>query len=243
MDQPIIYLIADAGNTQIKLVYFQGGSIKKEFRIDATDLKTVQKVIVDHNYHRSILSSVQSDQSTAALAAIIQPDVVLNHQTQLPIDISAYKTPETLGSDRVANMVAADHLSKGSNALVIDIGTCIKYDLILQGKYQGGAIAPGLQMRFKALHDYTGKLPLLEVEEKANLIGTSTALSIQSGVLNGMLAEMNEIIAQYNQQIQPLTIFLTGGDAKRFDKALKNSIFAEENLTVKGLHLILQHNG
>lgn len=237
------YLVVDAGNTQIKLVYFQQGEIQKVFRINIDDTSSVKKILVDHPYQKAILSSVQSIEATRTLKELIHPYVVLDQNTPLPIDLSNYKTIATLGTDRIANVVAAKELSKSTNALVVDIGTCIKYDLVSEGAYRGGGIAPGLEMRFKALHDYTGRLPLLAPQGDVKLIGDSTESSMQSGVLNGMIAELEGIITQYTQQFQPLTIFLTGGDAKRFDKALKNSIFAEENLTVIGLYLILQHNG
>lgn len=243
MEHGGLYLIVDAGNTQVKLVYFQEGEVHKVFRIDVGDFSTVKKIVTDHPYQKAILSSVQSLEATEKLKTFIQPDVIMDQNTPVPIDLSTYKTVNTLGTDRIANVVAANELSNSAHALVVDIGTCIKYDLVSEGAYQGGGIAPGLGMRFKALHDYTGRLPLLSYEEEVKLIGNSTHSSMRSGVINGMAAELEGIIAQYTQQFQPLTIFLTGGDAKRFDKALKNSIFAEENLTVIGLYLILQHNG
>lgn len=238
-----MYLIVDAGNTQVKLVYFEKDEIVLQFRFEASDLEEIEKCIAEHHYSKAILSSVQSDEAITALKSLITPDILLSQKTPLPISLDEYKTVSTLGADRIANAVAASQLSKTPNALVVDIGTCIKYDLVLENKYQGGGIAPGMNMRFKALHDFTGQLPLLQYEENITLIGKSTSESMQSGVIHGMLAEIQGIIQQYTQQFQPLTIFLTGGDAKRFDKALKNSIFAEENLTSKGLYLILQHNG
>lgn len=243
MKQDQTYLIADAGNTQVKLDYFQKDKIVLQFRFEANDLERIKKCIAEHNYSKAILSSVQSDEATAQLKSLITPNILLSQKTPLPVSLDEYKTVNTLGADRIANAVAASQLSTTANALIVDIGTCIKYDLILEDKYQGGGIAPGMNMRFKALHDYTGQLPQLQYEENTTLIGKSTSESIQSGVIHGMLAEIQGIIQQYTQQFQPLTIFLTGGDAKRFDKALKNSIFAEENLTSKGLYLILQHNG
>jgi type III pantothenate kinase len=243
MAQDQTYLIVDAGNTQVKLVYFQADNIVSSFRYGAEDLSEIKKCLKDNLYSRAILSSVQSDEATAKLSSLIRPEVVLSHKTSLPIDFSAYKTLNTLGTDRIANAVAANHLSSNENALVVDIGTCIKYDLVIQGKYQGGGISPGMNMRFKALHDYTGQLPALEFEENATLVGESTKEAMLSGVIQGMSAEINGIVERYTQQFQLLTIFLTGGDAKRFDKALKNSIFADGNLTVKGLYLILKHNG
>ncbi len=242
MENEHIRLVVDAGNTQVKLVYFQNDEIVNQSRFDATDLDGIEKFIFKNYFTEAILSSVQSDQATELLSNLIHPDLILTQKTRTPISFEEYQTIETLGADRIANAVAASCMSKTENTLVIDIGTCIKYDLIIQDRYQGGGIAPGMKMRFKALHDYTGQLPLLDFERETPLIGKSTKGSMLSGVINGMITEINGIVEQYTQQFQPLTIFLTGGDAKRFDKALKNSIFAEENLTVKGLHLILKHN-
>ena len=161
---------------------------------------------------------------------------------QLPISIEEYDTPKTLGTDRIANAVAAHHYSNTEQALVIDVGTCIKFDLVLKGKYQGGSISPGYAMRLKAMHEFTGALPQLELEDFSPTIGKSTKQAMLSGVINGIQAEISGFINYYTQQYQQLTIFLTGGDHKRFDKELKNSIFADDNLTIKGLYIILKHN-
>ncbi len=237
------YLIVDAGNTKVKLVFFEDEKISNQVRIDANDLEKLKRVLNHAQIDQSILASVQSDQATRKLQSMINPSVTLSHLTKLPIDLSAYTTVKTLGADRIANAVAAEQMSANNNALVIDIGTCIKYDCVVQKKYLGGGISPGLNMRFRALNEFTGQLPYLEYESFPPLAGTSTKEAIESGVVNGIIEELNGIVHRYAQQFQPLTIFLTGGDAKRFDKALKNSIFADENLTVKGLYLILKHNG
>tara|TARA_B100000508_G_scaffold75230_1_gene58642 strand:+ start:112791 stop:113522 length:732 start_codon:yes stop_codon:yes gene_type:complete len=243
MKQDHTYLIVDAGNTQVKLVYFQNGEIVSHDRLNADDVKKLEDHLKKNSYDKAILSSVQSDIDTRHLFDLIQPDVVLSKSTDLPIDLSSYETVNTLGADRIANAVAAAEFSQTENALVVDIGTCIKYDLVVSDQYQGGGISPGMEMRFKALHDYTGQLPLLEYEDEVPLIGKSTKGSMLSGVINGMINEISAVSAEYEREFSPLTIFLTGGDAKRFDKALKNSIFADEKLTVKGLYLILKHNG
>ncbi|MGM0478554.1 MAG: type III pantothenate kinase [Bacteroidota bacterium] len=237
------YLIVDAGNTKVKLVFFENDKIQKQLGIDANNLKELQRVLNYARFDQSILASVQSDKATSKLRSMIKPSVVLSHQTQIPVDLSAYKTVKTLGADRIANAVAAQQMSTSDHALVIDIGTCVKYDCVSKNKYLGGGISPGLDMRFRALHEFTGQLPYLTFESTPPFIGKSTDEAIQSGVVNGMIEELNGIVRRYEQQFQSLTIFLTGGDAKRFDKALKNSIFADENLTVKGLYLILKHNG
>jgi type III pantothenate kinase len=243
MEGNLLNLIVDAGNTQVKLVCFEKDQIVDQKRFDAADFDGIKVYLSNVQYKKSILSSVQSNKATEKLSTLIQPTIVLTKKTALPISLENYTTAETLGADRIANAVAANHLSKTNAALVIDVGTCIKYDVVDGDFYLGGGISPGLQMRFKALHDYTDLLPKLKFEENVTLIGNSTKNAILSGVILGMTAEINGIAELYTEQFQSLTIFLTGGDAKRFDKALKNSIFAEENLTVKGLNIILKNNG
>jgi len=236
------YCVVDAGNTQIKVVEFYNDEILQQQTIPLEDRNEIASTLIQLRPHKSILSSVLSKEDSQWLEECLKPHVVLNNSTALPISISDYKTPLTLGADRIANAVAAHHYSKTENALVIDTGTCIKFDLILGNKYQGGSISPGYAMRFKAMHDYTGALPNLEIEEINDFIGRSTKESMLSGVMNGIQAEINGFVAHYSQEYGPLTIFLTGGDYKRFDIVGKSSIFADNNLTVKGLYIILKHN-
>jgi len=148
-----------------------------------------------------------------------------------------------LGKDRVAAAAAATTIFPGENVLVIDAGTSITYDLITKnGTYLGGGISPGIMMRFKALNTFTGKLPLITEIDDAPLIGNDTPSSIKSGVLNGVLAEVNGIIDSYSNRFDTLKIIISGGDYKYFDKKLKNSIFATPNIVMQGLLEILKIN-
>lgn len=236
------YCIVDAGNTRIKVVDFENGDVINQTYISIDDKEGIRSILFLKKETISILSSVLNEKQRNWLVEILQPNVVLSNKTPLPITLDTYKTPETLGADRIANAVAANFYSILPNSLVIDIGTCIKFDFVQNGKFMGGSISPGYGMRLKAMHEFTGALPLLELEENSLLIGDSTKNAMMSGVLNGIHTEIEGFIQQYTQQYQPLTIFLTGGDRKRFDKELKNSIFADDYLTVKGLYLILKHN-
>ncbi len=236
------YCIVDAGNTQIKIVDFENNQIVQQQTLAINEEGKVKRMLSSRNKRTSLLSSVLNNKTTTWLARLMEPDLILNNNTPLPIDLGQYKTPETLGADRIANAVAANHLSSTEQALVIDMGTCIKFDLVIKGQYQGGSISPGYKMRLKAMHEYTGALPLLELENIAPLIGKDTKQAMLSGVINGVQSEINTFIDAYTQQYQQLTIFLTGGDHKIFDKELKNSIFADDNLTIKGLFIILRHN-
>ena len=126
---------------------------------------------------------------------------------------------------------------------MIDAGTCITYDFITkQCEYLGGAISLGIQMRYKALHEFTAKLPLLEPNELQNFIGVDTNTSIHSGVINGVSNEIDGIIKQYQKKYQELTVVLTGGDTYFLSKQLKSVIFAHPNFVLEGLHTILIHN-
>lgn len=236
------YRVLDLGNTALKVVDFQGDDVVLQKVFAWSEIVEFKNIVQKNFTDASILSSVVAEKQREEIIKFVHPTLVFDYQTPLPIAIDNYQTVETLGTDRIANVVAADHYSSTKAALVIDIGTCIKFDLIIDGKYQGGSISPGYQMRLKAMHQFTGALPLLNLEENAELIGVSTKSSMLSGVMNGIQAEIEGFIERYRRIYGTLTIFFTGGDHKRFDIELKNSIFADENLTVKGLCLILKHN-
>jgi type III pantothenate kinase len=156
---------------------------------------------------------------------------------------NAYATPKTLGNDRIALVSAASKLYPSQNVLVIDVGTCITFDIInSENQYLGGAISPGLQMRYRALNTFTENLPLLEPQEEVNLIGNTTMMSMHSGVIFGIISEIDGVISMYKSQYKDLTIILTGGDSVFLCKRLKNSIFANSNFLLEGLNYILEFN-
>jgi type III pantothenate kinase len=237
------YFVIDAGNSRVKIARFQNDELVDLKVFDVSQDFPLKLELEKIKTNPSILSSVVSEKRKKWLVETASPNVILSDKTELPISLDNYKTPQTLGADRIANAVAGYSLSKQQNTLVIDVGTCIKFDFVdAQGNYQGGSISPGMMMRFKAMHDYTGQLPLIDSPDESDLIGRSTFESMNTGVMIGMKAEIDGIIVLYKQKFTTLTIFLTGGDHKRFDKGLKNSIFAENNLTLHGLYLILKHN-
>jgi type III pantothenate kinase len=138
---------------------------------------------------------------------------------------------------------AASKLYPSQNVLVIDAGTCITFDIInSENEYLGGAISPGLQMRYQAMNTFTENLPLLEPEEDVDLVGNTTIKSMQSGVIFGITSEIDGVISMYNSQFKDLTIILTGGDSQFLCKRLKNSIFANSNFLLQGLNYILEFN-
>ena len=233
-------LVIDIGNTLIKLAIFNGNDLiysATESEINETVLEALYKRYTINN---GIVSSVRSDEEF-----LLKKHNFLNltHTTPLPLALN-YKTPETLGIDRIAAVVGSGVEYKDKNVLTIDLGTCITYDFLnAKNEYLGGAIAPGFQMRFKALNNYTEKLPLVEFDkENLNLVGNTTESSIISGVYNGMQNEIEGTINNYLSQYDDLKIVVTGGDRNLFDLEPKNRIFADEFLVQKGLNEILNYN-
>lgn len=234
-------LAIDIGNTLTKLAVFEGDKIVEvisEKEIKSADINTLVK-----NFDvQSIIVSSVADKNDLKELLKNHNFLVLNHNTPIPLQLK-YKTPETLGLDRIAAVVAAKKMY-AENVLVIDMGTCITYDFInADNEYLGGGISPGFKMRFKALNTFTQKLPLINFDNnKLMLVGNSTESSIISGVYNGMKNEVNGIINNYLSQYKNLKIVVTGGDRNLFDLEPKNRIFADEFLVLKGLNEILKYN-
>jgi len=193
---------------------------------------------------QAILSSVKpvDDEILQFLSGNFDLFIELDHLTELPIE-NLYETPETLGKDRLAAAVGANELFPDQNLLIIDAGTAITYDLVSEkNQFVGGNISPGLQMRFKALNHFTGKLPLISYSDEFQSIGKNTTDAIRAGVQNGILYEIDQTIDLFNRNYQNLQIVMTGGDSIFFDKKLNYSIFVHFNLTLIGLNRILEHN-
>jgi type III pantothenate kinase len=186
------------------------------------------------NYSREIIDYLSSQYGTC---------VELNHFTPIPL-VNRYRTPDTLGYDRIAAAVGAYTIYPGRNVLVIDAGTAITYDIVTSGgEFLGGNISQGVEIRFKSLNKYTNRLPYLErPAEVPPLVGGTTHEAIQSGVMNGLLFEMDGFIGALSQKYPKLQVVLTGGDAKYFVGKLKSTIFVDPNLNLIGLNRILEHN-
>lgn len=166
----------------------------------------------------------------------------LTSATELPIR-NLYLTPKTLGTDRLANAVAGNFLFPRKNVLVIDVGTCIKYDFVnARAEYLGGSISPGLSMRFRAMHEFTGKLPMVSEERPKVLTGRSTSEAMQTGVFAGVEEEIRGVISRYKKKYVQLAVVITGGDSRRFVRELNLSIFAAPDLVNLGLNEITRFN-
>lgn len=237
------YLVIDQGNTLIKVALFKNDNIEWIRTFSSfSSIEAQSSELNELNINAGIISSVSSDPVTITSLLPAINWLVLDQNTSLPV-INLYDTPETLGKDRIAGAVAASAIFPGKDVLIIDAGTAITYDLInKEKKYLGGSIAPGLGIRFKGLHTFTGRLPLYQPDYFIGVTGKNTYESIMSGVMTGTLFEMEGFISSYKEKYPELITILTGGDANYFDKISKSNIFALPNLVLNGLKLILQHN-
>ena len=233
-------LVIDAGNTRIKAAVFHNADLEEVHLFAKDDLHQLKTFVQKHNELPAIIASVKADKDTKWLKQLVPKAIVFATSMRIPLTI-AYETPETLGVDRLCNAIAAYDKARGA-CLVIDIGTCIKYDLTDDsGTYLGGAISPGMSMRFLAMHTFTGKLPLIEDHFVPEVLGKNTLDAMRSGVMHGIRNEIDGFAAHYSAQFPHLKIFLTGGDAQNFDLGHINGIFADENLTLRGLQITLAH--
>ncbi len=236
-------LVLDLGNTSQKLAVFSG---EEMVFIEIPELITTNLLLNIFNQFAidsAIISSViHHDKEIESVVHARCHCVVLDHNTPLPL-VNKYESPETLGKDRLAAVVAGNHLFPHKDVLVIDAGTCIKYDFInSKSEYLGGAISPGLQMKFIALHTFTEKLPLVELNHFNSLVGKNTSESLLSGVVNGSIAEIDGIIDRYSAIYPQIQVVLSGGDAEYLVSKLKNKTFAVSYIVLNGLKIILDYN-
>lgn len=238
-------LIIDAGNTSVKLAVFDRGTLifrqEAKFEYAARQVKEICDLYPKISH--SILSSFGNlDHKVMAVLAVFCEVHELSPSSKVPFK-NSYATPQTLGVDRIAVVTSAFYNNPQGNTLVIDAGTCVTFDMLNDyGEYLGGAISPGLTMRYRALQQQTLKLPLLKPLEFIDFIGNSTETSIHSGVINGMCQEIDGVIEQYRSRFSDLTVILTGGDAHFLSKRLKNTIFADSNFLLEGLNYLLEYN-
>ncbi|PKW28527.1 type III pantothenate kinase [Flavobacterium lindanitolerans] len=237
-------LAIDVGNTRIKGAVFENDSLlgyfiflKKDFR------KNIEKILKDFPKTAFlVVASVGSLDKNDFLDFGEKLKVhFISHEDSFPF-VNLYETPKTLGMDRMVLAAGAVLQFPKQNRLVIDAGTCITYDFVDENdNYLGGAISPGLRLRYEALHNFTARLPLLELDSPKSIIGNSTSQSIHSGVVNGAVNEIDGFINDYKQHYSKFTIILTGGDAEFLAKRLKNTIFANSNFLLESLSHLFQY--
>ncbi|MBA2500673.1 MAG: type III pantothenate kinase [Chitinophagaceae bacterium] len=231
-------LCLDFGNTRRKAAVFQDGNIIKHISLE-NDLAGIQSLLQEFKPDKSILSTVvnHTEEIEALLAAKTQFHL-LSHQTLLPFTTPVNK-PASIGADRLALAAAAIHLHPNKNNLVIGLGTCVTYNFINnKNEFIGGAISPGMEMRFKAMHHFTAKLPLAIADWNVPVIGYDTQTNLTAGVILGMALEIDGFINEYQQRFENFNVLLTGGDIRFLGSHIKNEIFADPDLIFKGLYAI-----
>jgi type III pantothenate kinase len=238
-------LVIDIGNSLTKLAVFDQNRLVNSVQLEDFDQEIILRLKKQYpELDKAILSAVTKHDSTRFQLLRKGFSYFLELSTTTPVPIkNNYRSKATLGIDRLAAAVGATCLFPGKDLLIIDAGTAITYDIVDKEKgFMGGNISPGLRTRFRALHQFTGRLPLLTPDDNWPDIGTTTEEGIQSGVLAGILSEVESVIDRMKSKWPELTIIVTGGDAKFFDKKLKSSIFVKFQITLLGLNRILEYN-
>ncbi|MDR1527544.1 MAG: type III pantothenate kinase [Dysgonamonadaceae bacterium] len=232
-------LIIDQGNSAAKVALFDGNTLVKVFHEEALTEVFLWSIVQEFRPEAGIFCSVK-DVTDYQSFKLLKSFYRLDYRLPLPLTID-YQTPQTLGMDRVAAAVGAAAQKPATHLLVIDIGTAMTIDYVTaDGVYKGGNISPGVELRFKALHRFTGRLPLMDEQGEIPPLGYDTETAIRSGVIAGIVRELDSYIDEYKKN-QDISAFLTGGYAFYFESKLKNAIFADENLVLKGLNEILKY--
>ncbi len=234
------YLAIDIGNTTVKAGFFKDTQL-----ITVKRYRSASEVLSDTGAYSEvpviIASVAHPEEELRQIFAAFTRKVLLSPQTPVPLE-NAYESRETLGYDRLAAAVGANARFPDRNCLIVDIGTAVKYDLVsATNAFVGGVISPGRKMRFNALHTFTKKLPLVDATDIPALVGTNTEACMISGVMNGMVAELNGMIGSYQESYNPV-VLLCGGDAPHFETQIKYPTFAAPNLVLEGLIRILLYN-
>jgi len=237
-------LAVDIGNTRIKAAVFEGNTLLESFVFMKTELeKSIQNILEKYKNTTHIVVASVSDVEKQAFIRFEKTVNIhfVSHKDSFPF-VNCYNTPQTLGIDRMVLAAGATLQFPNQNRLVIDAGTCVTYDFIDEkDNYLGGAISLGLRLRYEALHNYTAKLPLLTLENPKHFTGKSTSESIHSGVVNGLIYEIDGFIKDFMTQYSKFIIILTGGDSEFLAKRLKNTIFANSNFLLESLNQTFQY--
>ena len=236
-------LCFDFGNTRKKVAVFNNAILEDTRYLANDDSETIQLLLTTYQPQKTVLSSViHHNPAVEAMLAAQSQFHKLSANTKINFSVPVGK-PETIGADRLALTAAAVHLFPQKNNLIVALGSCITYNFVSQyHAFLGGGISPGLDMRFKAMHQHTALLPLVTAEWNFPLIGYDTNTNLQSGVINGMAAEIGGIIAKYEEKYRNFNVVLTGGNSAYFAGQLKKEIFADHNFLFKGLYALSELN-
>lgn len=237
-------LCIDWGNTQVKVGLFEAGKLTASYTYPSHDgLIRIIDLVDEHQPAYAILSSVsnKSGELESVLAGKVKKLVIMTDRTPLPI-MNAYSS-DTVGVDRLAMAVGAYNEYSGKNNLVVCLGTCITYNFIQNNRtFRGGAISPGLNMRLKAMHEFADKLPEVGVDGDTLLLGYDTETCMRSGAVFGIMSEVDGMVNEFKSKYADFNAVLTGGDMTYFAGKLKCEIFADPDIILKGLNIILKHN-
>ncbi len=236
-------LIVDIGNTSVKVAIYESGSIISLFRIRELTCEEIESRLKGYKIDKVIISSVKD--FPPFLSELIFSDIpfvhVLSHKSKLPFTIG-YETPETLGADRIAAVAGAFVKFPESEILVIDAGTAITFDYISSGLYLGGNISPGISMRFRALNNFTDKLPLVSQNDDYSNPGRKTTDAIAAGVITGVTYEINEYIRTFEKKHSDFKVILTGGDSSFLMNKINHQFIYMPDIVTDGLNNILDYN-
>jgi len=233
----------DFGNTRLKAAIFTNASLTELRVLENGNVQEIEQLLAEFSPTKTILSSViHHEKAIESLLAKNTKFHLLGPNTQLNFTTPVGK-PETIGADRLALVAAAVAAFPKEHNLIISLGTCITYNFVNnEAAFLGGSISPGMQMRFKAMHEHTALLPLIEPTNDFPLVGYDTKTNLLSGVILGMAAEIDGIISAYEEKYAKFNVLLTGGDICYFVPHLKKRIFADQNLIFKGLYAICEKN-
>jgi type III pantothenate kinase len=237
-------LVFDIGNTHTKTGLFDRGKLLESQRLETISRDSLKLILEKHSPEAVLVSSVGKAERSLfdAIGNNLKQLIFLDHTLPMPLKIS-YATPETLGHDRIAAAAGARRLLPDAPLLIMDLGTAITIDYIsANGEFRGGNISPGLFTRFKSLHDYTARLPLVRKSTSFPDFGTDTQSAIAAGVQQGIILELNGYIQWFESRYPGCKFVITGGDADFFVHKLKKPIFAFPDLVLTGLNYILEFN-
>ncbi|MFZ2285583.1 MAG: type III pantothenate kinase [Bacteroidales bacterium] len=236
-------LIIDIGNTSTKVALAEGGGIVRKERLAKAEPALIEKFAGRYSLEGIIVSSVGSDPASLLDFLRGKCDRVhnLTWQSEYPFSID-YGTPETLGVDRLAAAAGGLVHHRGADLLVIDAGSALTVDLVSDGAYRGGSISPGLSMRFRALHEYTDRLPLVTRSAGFSFPGQTTEEAIAAGVVMGMVYEINEYIRTFEEKHEKLITVITGGDSELLSSRTDKKLFIYPDLVTEGLNFLLDTN-
>ena len=233
----------DFGNTRLKAGVFADSVFREEVVLSGPEPDAILPLLEKEHPDKIILSSViNHPPETIRLLEQFSRFHLLNHASKLPLTTPVGK-PETIGADRLAICAAAVDLFPNNHCLAIGLGTCITYNFINQShEFLGGSISPGMNMRFRAMHEQTALLPMVAPAKRFPLVGYDTLTNLQSGVIQGIACEIDGIIHAYRSKYNQLEVLITGGDLVFFDALLTHPMHRDPYLLVKGLHAICEAN-